>query len=108
MDEKIINEYANYLSSAGLLKELISFRNLSKIINDSENLTNMNDEEFIKKYKDKELTLKIYEDKDIFTYLIFVDGLPIPSSEEDAFWSLLPQTKIIYEDKNTEILKLII
>lgn len=68
----------------------------------------MDEKQFIKTYKDKELTLKIYEEGSIFTYLVFVDGIALNKKEEEIFWTLLPQTKILYEDKNTEILKLII
>lgn len=68
----------------------------------------MNEESFIKKYRNKEFTLKFYGDKDISTFLVFVDSLALDRDEEEIFWTLLPYTDLIYEDKDTEILKLII
>ena len=68
----------------------------------------MDEQRFIEKYKDKEITVKTYKMGDLSTYLIFIDDKPLEGLEEDIFWGLLPNTQVIFSNKDTEILKLVV
>lgn len=68
----------------------------------------MDEKRFIEKYRDKELVLKTYQVGDLSTYNVFVDDIPLEGDEEELFWILLPQTKILFEDADTEIVKLVV